>query len=127
LEDNFAIEKPILVMGIGGAGSRIAIDACNAFNYECVLISNDTNDLTGSFGSILINSKSWVNPSSYKLRFYAQDSVMRMRSALRGFKTVVVVANLAGKSGSAIAPVVCRLAKEMSNLKTVVSFVIMPF
>ena len=114
-------------MGIGGAGSRIAIDACKAINYECVLISNDTKDLIGNFSSILINSKSWVNPSSYKLRFFAQDSVMRIRSALRGFKTLVVVANLAGKGGSAIAPVVCRLAKEVSNSKTVVSFVIMPF
>ena len=38
-----------------------------------------------------------------------------------------MVANLAGRGGSAIAPVVCRLAKEESNSSTVVSFVIMPF
>jgi cell division protein FtsZ len=122
-----AIEKPILVMGIGGAGSRIASEACKAINSECVLISNDTKDLVGSSSSILINPKSWVNPSTYKLRFYAQDSAIRIRPALRGFNTVVVVANLAGRGGSAIAPVVCRLAKEESNSKTVVSFVIMPF
>lgn len=122
-----AIEKPILIIGIGGAGSRIASDASKAINHECVLISNDRKDLISNCSSILINSKSWVNPSSYKLRFYAQDSVMRIRSALHGFKTVVVVSNLAGKGGSAIAPVVCRLAKDASNPKTVVSFVIMPF
>jgi cell division protein FtsZ len=122
-----AIEKPILVMGIGGAGSRIASEACKAVNSDCVLISNDTKDLVGSSSSILVNSKSWVNPSSYKLRFYAQDSAIRIRQVLRGFNTVVVVANLAGRGGSAIAPVVCRLAKEESNSSTVVSFVIMPF
>ncbi len=122
-----AIEKPILIMGVGGAGSRIANDTSKTINYECVLISNDKKDLISNSNSIQINSKSWVNPSSYKLRFYTQDSVIRIRSALRGFKTVVVVSNLAGRSGSAIAPVVCRLAKDAANPKTVVSFVIMPF
>jgi cell division protein FtsZ len=122
-----AIEKPILIMGVGGAGSRIANDTSKTINYECVLISNDKKDLIGNSNPIQINSKSWVNPSSYKLRFYTQDSVIRIRSALRGFKTVVVVSNLAGKGGSAIAPVVCRLAKDAANPKTVVSFVIMPF
>jgi cell division protein FtsZ len=122
-----AIEKPILIMGVGGAGSRIANDTSKTINYECVLISNDKKDLISNSNSIQINSKSWVNPSSYKLRFYTQDSVIRIRSALRGFKTVVVVSNLAGRGGSAIAPVVCRLAKDAANPKTVVSFVIMPF
>src|SRR5437016_12351564 len=114
----------MLVIGIGGAGSRIANDVSNTIDYECVLISNDRKDLVGNHRSILINSKSWVNPSSYKLRFYAQDSVMEIRSAIREYKTVIVIANLAGKGGSAIAPMVCRLAKEAANRKTVVSFVI---
>jgi cell division protein FtsZ len=127
LENNLAIKNPILIMGIGGAGSRIARDACKTLNSECVLISNDTKDLIENFSSILIDPKSWVNPSSYKLRSYAQDSAKRIRQALLGYNTVVVVANLAGRGGSAIAPVVCRLAKEESNSKTVVSFVIMPF
>ncbi|HET7149536.1 MAG TPA: hypothetical protein VFI73_13680 [Candidatus Nitrosopolaris sp.] len=127
LEDNLEIEKPILVIGIGGAGSRIAREACKSINSECVLISNDTKDLVGGSNSILINPKSWVNPSSYKLRFYAQASATRIRPVLHGSNTVVVVANLAGRGGSAIAPVVCRLAKEHSNSKTVVSFVVMPF
>ena len=127
LENKLAIKNPILIMGIGGAGSRIASDACKTLDSECVLISNDTKDLVENFSSILIDPKSWVNPSTYKLRFYAQDSAKMIRPALRGFNTVVVVANLAGRGGSAIAPVVCRLAKEESNSKTVVSFVIMPF
>jgi cell division protein FtsZ len=127
LEDKLAVEKPMLVIGIGGAGSRIANYVSNAIDYECVLISNDRMDLIGCHRSILINSKSWVNPSSYKLRFYAQDSIMKIRSAMRESKTVLVIANLAGRGGSAIAPIVSRLAKEGANRKTVVSCVIMPF
>jgi cell division protein FtsZ len=127
LEDKLEVEKPVLIIGIGGAGSRIANAVSKAVEYECVLISNDRKDLIGNHRSILINSKSWVNPSSYKLRFYAQDSAMKIRSAIRGCKTVIVIANLAGKGGSAIAPMVCRLAKEAADQKTVVSFVIMPF
>ena len=109
------------------AHAIVASVVCKTLNSECVLISNDTKDLIENFSSILIDPKSWVNPSSYKIRFYAQDSAKMIRPALRGFNTVVVVANLAGRGGSAIAPVVCRLAKEESNSKTVVSFVIMPF
>jgi len=105
LEDKLAVEKPMLVIGIGGAGSRIANDVSNTIDYERILISNDRNDLIGN-RSILINSKSWVNPSSYKLRFYAQDSLMKIRTTLREFKTVILIANLAGKAGSAIAPMV---------------------
>jgi cell division protein FtsZ len=127
LEDKLAVEKPIVVIGIGGAGSRIANDVSNTIDYERVLISNDRNDLIRNHRSILINSKSWVNPSSYKLRFYAQDSLMKIRTAIREFKTVILIANLAGKAGSAIAPMVCRLAKDAADEKTVVSFVIMPF
>jgi cell division protein FtsZ len=75
----------------------------------------------------LISAKSWLNPTAYKLRYYAQGSTKRIRSLFHGFKTVVVVANLAGKCGSAIAPVVCKLAKEGSNCNTLISIVIMPF
>ena len=94
-----AIEKPILVMGIGGAGSRIASEACKAVNSDCVLISNDTKDLVGSSSSILVNAKSWVNPSSYKLRFYAQDSAIRIRQVLRGFNTAGRGSKLGWKRG----------------------------
>ena len=43
---------------------------------------------------------------------------------MSGYSTVVVVSNLAGHAGTAIAPLVCRMAKESS---TVISIAIMPF
>ncbi|HKR57291.1 MAG TPA: hypothetical protein VJR67_00280 [Candidatus Nitrosopolaris sp.] len=122
-----ALEGPVLLVGVGGAGSRIMADACLGIKSQCALVSDDLGDLRGTYRSVLISAKSWLNPTAYKLRYYAQGSTKRIRSLFHGFKTVVVVANLAGKCGSAIAPVVCKLAKEGSNCNTLISIVIMPF
>jgi cell division protein FtsZ len=47
--------------------------------------------------------------------------------ALEGFRTVLVFANLAGRAGTAMAPVVCREAKLSCSSTTTVSIAIMPF
>jgi cell division protein FtsZ len=125
--ENLAIMRPMLVIGVGGAGSRIAGSACNEADSKFIVISNDINDKVERIGFILIDPKTWANPSSYKLRSYAQESSRKIRDALRGYDTLVMVANLAGRGGSAIAPVVSRLAHEEASKKTVVSIVIMPF
>jgi cell division protein FtsZ len=125
--NNLALEGPVLLIGVGGAGSRITADACKGIKSRCALVSDDLGDFVEGHRSVLISAKSWVNPSAYKLRYYAQGSTKRIRSLIHGFKTVVVVANLAGKCGSAIAPVVCKLAKRESNCNTLISIVIMPF
>ena len=90
------------------------------------MISSDKKDLDENHFSILIHSDSWINPSSYKLRSLAESSSKIIKSALEGFQTVVVFANLAGRAGTAIAPVVCREAK-LSCRKLTVSIAIMPF
>ena len=41
------------------------------------------------------------------------------------YETVIIMANLAGKSGAALAPVVSSICKEQN--KNVLSFAIMPF
>jgi len=48
-----------------------------------------------------------------------------MAAAMRGYSTVIVVSNLAGRAGTAIAPLVCRMAKDSST--AVISITIMPF
>jgi cell division protein FtsZ len=45
---------------------------------------------------------------------------------MRGYSTVIVVSNLAGRAGTAIAPLVCRTAKKDSST-AVISLAIMPF
>ncbi|HZT34949.1 MAG TPA: hypothetical protein VFA15_03445 [Nitrososphaera sp.] len=117
------IKNPLLVVGIGGAGSRLAKKASEAIGCECLLVSNDKRDLDDN-NSILVNSGKWVNPSTYKLRSFASAKQEQIRSKLEGFGTVIVIANLAGRAGAAMAPVVCSVARKTS---TVISFAIMPF
>lgn len=117
------IKNPLLVVGIGGAGSRLAKKASEAIGCECLLVSNDKRDLDDN-NSILVNSGKWVNPSTYKLRSFASAKQEQIRSKLEGFGTIIVIANLAGRAGAAMAPVVCSVARKTN---TVISFAIMPF
>ena len=121
------IKEPIVVVGIGGAGSRLAVTSSKLLGCKCVLISNNKKDLHHNCLSIFIDSNSWVNPSSYKIRSFAQSSAFTIKSALNDFKTVIVIANLAGRAGTAIAPLVCKEAKLSTQNTTIISFAIMPF
>jgi cell division protein FtsZ len=123
LSEDLLIKNPLLVVGIGGAGSRLAKRTSEIIGCECLLVSNDKKDLDDS-NSILVNSGKWVNPSTYKLRSFASAKEEQLRSKMDGFGTVIVMANLAGRAGAAMAPVVCKVARERG---TVVSFAIMPF
>jgi cell division protein FtsZ len=119
------IRNPTLVVGIGGAGSRISRQA--AGNLECrkLLVSSDRKDLGDSETSILVESGGWINPSTYKLRSFAQGQRSEILTALEGYSTIVLISNLAGRSGCAMAPVISSLAKEFGA--TVICVAIMPF
>ncbi len=123
MSDSLPVKDPLLVVGIGGAGSRIATAASNAMGCRCLLISNDKNDLVND-NHILVRSGQWLNPSTYKLRSFASLKQDQIRSAVEGFNTIIVISNLAGRAGAAMAPVVCGIAKENA---TVISVAIMPF
>ena len=43
---SFQVKEPVLVIGIGGVGSKLAIEAKNSLNSDCLVISNDKNDLS---------------------------------------------------------------------------------
>src|SRR5919197_575755 len=59
-----------------------------------------------------------------KLRSFVEAHRNELVSAMSDYSTVIVVSNLAGHAGSAMAPLICRMAKESS---TVISIAIMPF
>lgn len=120
------IKNPVLLVGIGSAGSKIATAASAALGCKCLLISNDKKDLIHNekCTAVYVNSGEWVNPSSLKLRSFVQAHRNEMMAAIEGYSTVIVVSNLAGRAGTAIAPLLCRMAKESS---TVISIAIMPF
>jgi cell division protein FtsZ len=127
MNDNYLqIRQPVVMVGIGGAGSKIAVIASKILDCKCVLISNDKNDLDENYQSLFIDSHSWVNPSSYKIRSFAQSLNKKIKATIDGFKTIIVITNLAGRSGTALSPVISSIAK-LTEATSIIFFAIMPF
>ncbi|AFS81308.1 tubulin/FtsZ GTPase [Candidatus Nitrosopumilus koreensis AR1] len=122
---SFQVKEPILVIGLGGAGSKLAVKAKDALNSDCLLISNDSKDFIEEVPSVHVSTDSVINPSMQLIRGSTYDVSEEIKSKISGYSTVVMMSNLAGKAGSAIAPVVSEMCKE-SN-KGLISFAIMPF
>jgi cell division protein FtsZ len=124
--NDLLIKNPMLLVGIGGAGAKIATAASAALNCKCLLISNDRKDLfqNEKCNSVFVDSGEWVNPSSHKLRSFVQIHQDKIVSLMEGFSTIIVVSNLAGRAGTAMAPLICKMAKQSSS---VISLAIMPF
>src|SRR5437867_5249246 len=124
--DDLLIKNPVLLVGIGGPGNKIAIAASAELGCKCLLISNNKKDLIHNekCTAVYVDSGEWVNPSSLKLRSFVDAHRNEMVTAMSGYSTVIVVSNLAGRAGTAMAPLVCRMAKQSS---TVISVAIMPF
>ena len=121
---SFQVKEPVLVIGLGGVGSKLATQAKDSLNSDCLLISNDAKDLASS-NSIHISTDSVVNPSVQLIRGSAYKASEEIKAKISEYSTVVLMSNLAGKAGSAIAPVVSKICKESDT--GLISFVIMPF
>ncbi len=119
------IKEPILVIGLGGVGSKLAIKAKDSLNSDCLLISNDAKDFSSNNDSIHISTESVVNPSVQLIRGSTYMAADEIKSKIANYSTVILMSNLAGKAGAAIAPVVTEMCKESD--KGLVSFAIMPF
>jgi cell division protein FtsZ len=126
--DSLEVQNPLLLVGIGGVGAKLVVASNNNLECNCLLISNDKRDLSvnNKYDSIFINSQPWLNPSSHKIRSLGILSETKIRSCLDAHSTIVLVANLAGRCGTAIAPLISKMAKENASRK-VISFAIMPF
>jgi cell division protein FtsZ len=121
----FQMKDPVLIIGLGGAGCRLAVNIKEKLGYDCLLVSHDARDLNHETSKILINTSPVLNPSAYLIRgvsFGARDAI---EEKMNGYSTIMVIANLAGKSGAALAPVVSQIGKESG--KSILSFGIMPF
>lgn len=124
---SFQVKEPILVIGLGGAGSKIAKKAKESLHSDYLLISNDSRDFSSEDGdhSIEISTDSIINPTVQLIRGSAYSAADKIRSEISSYSTIVLMSNLAGKAGSAIAPVVSEICKE--SQKGIISFAIMPF
>ena len=119
------IKEPILVIGLGGIGSKLAIQAKDSINSDCLIISNDAKDFSSENSSIHVSTDSVVNPSIQLIRGSTYKVADEIKSKIAAYSTVVLMSNLAGKAGSAMAPAVSQICKESD--KGLISFAIMPF
>ena len=122
---SFQVKEPILVIGLGGAGSKLAIQAKNVVNSDCLVVSNDQKDLQVDCKTIAISTGSIVNPSVQLIRGSTYKVLEEIKSTISNYSTVILMANLAGKSGSAISPVVSEICRDSDV--GLISFAIMPF
>jgi cell division protein FtsZ len=122
---NFQIKEPILIVGLGGVGSKLAIQAKDTINSDCLVISNDQKDLQVDCKKIAVSTGSIVNPSVQLVRGSTYKVLEEIKSTISNYSTVILMTNLAGKSGSAISPVVSEICRESDV--GLISFAIMPF
>ncbi len=119
------MKEPVLVIGLGGIGSKLAVEAKDSINSDCLLISNDAKDFSSENPSIHVSTDSVINPSVQLIRGSTYKVADEIRSKIEGYSTIVMMSNLAGKAGSAMAPVISEMCKESD--KGLISFAIMPF
>jgi len=106
------IRKPVLLLGVGGVGSRLALRIAKELKCSCSIVTDDEKCEMDGYPTVLIKTESWVNPSGRKLRFYAQASVDKIKSLIAGYNTVLIIGNLAGKAGIALCPTICNIIKN---------------
>ena len=120
----FEVKEPVLVIGLGGAGIRLASEIRAVLGADSLKISQDKKDIS-EHNSVHISTKSIINPSVQLIRGCAMEQSERIAEHISTYETVIIMANLAGKSGAALAPVISSICKEQN--KNVLSFAIMPF
>ena len=122
---SFQVKEPVLIIGLGGVGSKLANEAKNTLNADCLMISNDSKDFTSENESIHVSTNSIINPSVQLIRGSTYKISEEIKSKISQYSTIVLMSNLAGKAGAAIAPVVSQMCKETD--KELISFAVMPF
>ncbi|MDH5462790.1 MAG: cell division protein FtsZ [Nitrosopumilus sp.] len=122
---SFQVKEPVLVIGLGGVGSKLATKAKDLLNSDYLVISNDIRDCSTENQSIHVSTGSVINPSVQLIRGSTYSVADKIKSKISDYSTVILMSNLAGKAGSAIAPAVSKICKEMDV--GLVSFAIMPF
>jgi cell division protein FtsZ len=115
---------PVLIVGLGGLGRKVALAARCDTGFDFLIVSSDKRDLEDK-NSLYVDCSPWMNPSAFKIRSVFRKHEATIATILSRYKTVIIVSNLGGKTGSAVSPLVCGIAKHC--LCKVISFVVMPF
>lgn len=113
-----------MIVGAGGVGSRLALEAATRLGAPHIAISNTDADLVGR-EAVSVSTAPVLNPTVHVIRAAVRREAERILEAAGEARTVVILANLAGRSGAGIAPMVAEICSGAG--KKVVSFAIMPF
>ncbi len=119
------VKQPILVIGLGGVGSKLAIQTKESLHSDCLIISNNTKDITSENPGIHVSTDSIINPTVQLIRGSSYKSFSEIKSKISNYSSVILMSNLAGKAGAAIAPVISEICRESKT--KLISFAIMPF
>jgi len=120
----FQLTEPILIIGLGGVGTKLAEKTKKSLNSDCLMISHDQNDITTE-NSIKISTKSVVNPSTHLIRGSTLETSDEIKKNIANYSTIILMSNLAGKAGTGIGPIVSKICKQ--EQKNLLSFAVMPF
>jgi cell division protein FtsZ len=123
-EDCIELRKPTLLIAIGKIGKHIVSKLINV-EHDFLLISNHKEELQ-ICNSLHIDCKSWINPSTYKIRSFLELHKEEISLKLSKYQTIILVTSLGEKTGIAIAPIISHIAKRILK-KRVISVVTMPF
>lgn len=115
----------MLVVGVGGGGSRLAATARTVLRSDCIVVSADSGDVVDGCDTLHVSCGALANPSVHSIRGAAPGAMNKLRSRVSRYDAVVMMANLAGRSGAALSPLVSAACKDLG--KRIYSFGIMPF
>ena len=122
---SFQLIEPVLIVGIGKVGSKLATKAKETLGSDCLLLSTNANDFKENCDSIKISTKSVVNPSMQLIRGSTYEILDEIKGKISNYSSVILLSNLAGKTGTAVGPLISNICKEES--KSIISFTVMPF
>ena len=112
-----------LVVGIGGVGSRLAAGVADTLHADCVIVSADSSDRIPGVTFVHVDCGHLANPSVRAIRGAAARAVVELERLSGTGDHVLMVANLAGRSGAALSPLVSKIFAG----ERLASFVVMPF
>ena len=98
----FEVKEPVLVIGLGGAGIKLASEMREILGADSLKISQDKRDVS-EHNSIHISTKSIINPSVQLIRGCAMEQSEKIAEHMSPYETVIIMANLAGKVRSSIS------------------------
>ena len=115
-----------IIVGVGNIGCKIALDANNMLDADCLLLSDTVTNIHPNHSSIIIpidsSSKTVLAKRGNCLR---PDIIESIQKQLSHYSRIILIGNLASTFGAATVPTVSWIVNKLG--KSLITFGIMPF